>query len=171
MTLLLLSDSHGKSDRMTEAIARVRPDALLFAGDGLRDLTRVDIPCPFWTVTGNCDVSTLPLVVGDTALEARDEELISIGGIRILLMHGHRYAVKHTLTVAVSRAAELQADVLVFGHTHTPTELTLHPDNAWGIPLEKPLTVVNPGSLGDYSASFATLTVRNGVVLVGHCRL
>ena len=36
MTLLILSDSHGRPDRIEEALRRVKPDGLLFAGDGLR---------------------------------------------------------------------------------------------------------------------------------------
>ena len=168
MTLLILSDSHGKSHRIADIIARVRPDGILFAGDGVRDLAACELPCPLRAVAGNCDTSTLPIIVGGRALEVRDEELITVDGIRILLMHGHRYGVKSTLTPAVSRAASLGADVLVFGHTHAPLEMTLMPDNTWGIPLQKPLTLVNPGTLGGYPPTFATLTVRNGQILVGH---
>lgn len=168
MTLLILSDSHGKSHRIADTLARVHPDGILFAGDGLRDLAACDIPCPIWAVAGNCDTSALPVIVGGRALEAGEEELITLDGIRILLMHGHRYGVKSTLTPAVSRAASLGADVLVFGHTHAPFEMILMPDNTWGMPLQKPLILVNPGSIGGYPAFFATLTVRGGQILVGH---
>ena len=40
-----------------------------------------------------------------------------------------------------------------------------------GIPLEKPLTVFNPGTVGGgwgKDASFGTLTIRNGSYLLGH---
>lgn len=49
MNILLLSDSHGHPDRIREAAERTRPDCILFAGDGLRDLagahTAPDVRC------------------------------------------------------------------------------------------------------------------------------
>ena len=174
MTLLILSDSHGSPDRIAEAIRRVRPDGILFAGDGLRDLTYCDIPCPVWAVRGNCDWSRSPLLIGQGATapeDLRDEELFTVDGIRILLMHGHTYGVKGGLGAAVARAARVDADVLIFGHTHTPLELHLSPDGAYEYGVPKPLAVFNPGSIGDRSASFGTLTIRNGQMLFGHGEL
>ena len=43
MNILLLSDSHGHPDRIREAAERTRPDCILFAGDGLRDLAGAHI--------------------------------------------------------------------------------------------------------------------------------
>lgn len=176
MTLLILSDSHGRPDRVAEAIKRVKPDGILFAGDGLRDLAYIDLPastgaCPLWVVKGNCDWMISPVVVGDTVLEAEDEELITVEGIRILLMHGHRYGVKGGLGSAIARAVSRDADVLVFGHTHMPAELHLSPDRACDVSVKKPLTVFNPGSLGDRGASFGTLTIWDGQMLFGHGEL
>ena len=176
MTLLILSDSHGRPDRVTEAIRRVRPDGILFAGDGLRDLTYCDLPvpsgsCPLWAVKGNCDWMTAPLIIGGATMEFDDEELITVAGIRILLMHGHRHGVKGGLGTAIAHAVGRDADVLIFGHTHIPLELHLSPDRTCEISVKKPLTVFNPGSLGDRHASFGTLTVRNGQMLFGHGEL
>ena len=174
MTLLVLSDSHGRADRVAEAIRLVRPDGILFCGDGLRDLTYCDDPdllgsCPLWAVAGNCDWMSSPLFLDGSALEPEDEELITLGKIRILLMHGHKYDVKSSLLRAVYRAAEVEADLLVFGHTHVPLELHLRPDDDRSdLPVTKPLTLLNPGSLGDRNASFATVTIRNGQLLCGH---
>ena len=172
MTLLVLSDSHGRPDHVEEAIRRVRPDGILFAGDGLRDLTRVgDLPCPLWAVSGNCDWSPT-LIVNSLARDAGEEELITVEGIRILLIHGHKYGVKGNLLPATYRAMEREADVLVFGHTHTPVELRLLPhDERSLVPVQKPLTLFNPGSIGSTEASFGTITIRNGQVLCGHGNL
>lgn len=172
MTYLILSDSHGRSDRIEEAVRRVRPDGILFAGDGLRDLAHVDPPCPVWAVSGNCDWLTTPLVLRDALFEPRDEELIVLEGIRILLIHGHRYGVKGGLGAAVARAVQRDADLLVYGHTHVPVELCIRPDDSRAdFSVTKPLTVLNPGSLGDRDASFGTLTVRGGQILTGHGNL
>ena len=169
MTLLILSDSHGRPDSVEEAIRRVRPDGILFAGDGLRDLTRIgELPCPLWAVSGNCDWSS-SLILNGRSLEARDEELITVEGIRILLLHGHKYGVKGGLLPATYRAMEKEADILVFGHTHTPMELHLLPDDERSlVPVLRPLTLFNPGSIGSSEASFGTITIRGGQVLCGH---
>ena len=166
MNILIISDSHGRRDLVREVIDRTRPDAILFAGDGLRDLPDVDPRCEVHAVRGNCDFSSL---AAPASGECPEEALVILGGIRILLMHGHRYCVKSTLSIAIARAAERQADVLVFGHTHQPVELCIRPDgdSGYGACLEKPLWVCNPGSLG-YEGSFGTITVRNGQILLGH---
>lgn len=168
MTLLILSDSHGSPDRVAEAIRRVKPDGILFAGDGLRDLTHCHIPCPLWAVRGNCDWLTSPLILDGSVLEPEEEELIVLDGLRILLLHGHKYAVKGGLGTAIRHAAQQEADALIFGHTHIPLELHLSPDGDCGFTVNRPLTVFNPGSLGDRSASFGTLTIRDGRPLFGH---
>lgn len=177
MTYLILSDSHGRPDRIGEAIRRVRPDGILFAGDGLRDLSYCELPAhlgayPLWAVRGNCDWLTSPVIVGGCPLEPEDEELITLEGVRILLMHGHRYGVKGGFGSAISRAIQRSADLLIFGHTHIPLELHLSPDGRRSdFSVQKPLTVFNPGSLGDRRASFGTLTVQGGQMLLGHGEL
>ena len=176
MTLLILSDSHGRPDRITEAIRRVKPDGILFAGDGLRDLASCELPasaesCPLWAVKGNCDWLVSPLVIRNALWEVSDEELICVDGIRILLTHGNKYSVKGGLGQAIARAVSQAADVLVFGHTHTPIELHLSPEHTYDIAVTKPLTVFNPGSVGDSNPSFGTLTIRNGQLLFGHGEL
>ncbi len=177
MNILILSDSHGHRALVREAVDRVRPDALLFAGDGLRDLAAVDdLPCPLYAVCGNCDLAPppLPCVNASAAGEMEEESLFELDGIRILLMHGHRLGVKNGYMPAILHAAKVGADVLIFGHTHEPMEKCLRPDDGgFGteLGLSKPLWVFNPGSLGDRPHSFGTLTVRRGQLLFGHGRL
>ena len=170
MTLLVLSDSHGRPDLIEEAIRRVRPDGILFAGDGLRDLSRVELPCPLWAVSGNCDWLSAPLIISGSAFEPQTEELVTVEGIRILLTHGHKYGVKSGPTAAAYRALELGADILVYGHTHVPAEYRLPPSEG-GSEERKPLILFNPGSIGDRDGSFGTITIRGGVILCGHGKL
>lgn len=173
MNILILSDSHGRSDLVREVMERTRPDLLLFCGDGLRDLLYCDLPCPLFAVKGNCDLMPPPLPYADG--EVGDETLIPIDNMKLLLMHGHRYGVKGGLGAAIARAASCDADALIFGHTHQPFELILRPkeeENPHGNPLDvnlkKPLYVFNPGSLCDCPHTFGTLTLRGGVPLFGH---
>ena len=172
-TLCILSDSHGRVDALTEAIRRARPDGILFAGDGLRDLTHTDLPCPLWAVQGNCDWMSLPMIIGGSLCIPTEEELILWEGLRILLCHGHRLGVKSGLSVAAAHAAARDADVLVFGHTHVPLEQRIPAGEVvGGIPLKKDLYLFNPGSIGDgLDPTFGTLTVRDGVPLFGHGKL
>ncbi len=155
MNVLILSDSHGRPDLIEEAVTRTHPETILFAGDGVRDLKDLTLPCPLYAVRGNCD--GMAAMMSDYA----EETLLKLGGVRILLMHGHTRGVKHSLTSAVARAQIVGADILVFGHTHEALELSLRPgkDTA-GLSVARPLLVCNPGSLGYYPHTFGTLTLR-----------
>jgi len=165
MTLLVLSDSHGNPHTIREAIKRTQPDGILFAGDGLRDLSQCDISVPLWAVRGNWDTFLLPIIVDGRELSPAVEELVVIDNVRILLLHGHTVDVKHGLANAIQHAALRQADVLVYGHTHRRVEYRITPDDhAYGSLLKKPLLLFNPGSIG-YSERFGTLTIQNGQVL------
>lgn len=165
MNILVASDTHGRYERLAEAIRRARPDVLLFLGDGLRDLRIPETEgLEVRAVCGNCDWYT-----GNPVPEARLEV---IGGVRIFLTHGHRYGVKWGLEKAVAAALQNGADVLLYGHTHIPFEKTLPRGHALedGSVLQRPLLVVCPGSLGeppDGRPAFATLTVRPSGVLAG----
>ena len=173
-TLCILSDSHGHPDAIAEALRRARPDGILFAGDGLRDLSHTDTAgTPLWAVQGNCDWMTLPLLIGGSLCIPTDEELILWEGLRILLCHGHTLGVKSGLSVAAAHAASRGADVLVFGHTHAPLERHIPAgETVGGVVLEKDLYLFNPGSIGDFlEPTFGTLTVRDGVPLFGHGKL
>lgn len=176
MTLLILSDSHGHVDAISEAIRRVRPDGILFAGDGLRDLSYVSVPCPLWAVRGNCDWSLTPLIVNGQEVSTPEFVTLTPEGVKILLLHGHTVDVKSGLGRAVQRAVAMEADILVFGHTHLPLEYRITPAEAadLGIPaggMEKDLLLFNPGSIGGREGSFGTLTLRNGQALFGHGKL
>ena len=59
MKLLVVSDTHGRYDRLVRVMQMHRDaDALIFLGDGLRDLVRADAysyPFSVFAVRGNCD--------------------------------------------------------------------------------------------------------------------
>ena len=166
--ILILSDSHGRSDLVERAVSRCHPDLILFCGDGLRDLTYQPLPCPLCAVKGNCDIfpPPLPCVGGEVA----DEMLVCEGGMRMLLIHGHTYGIKHGLELAIQRASELDADALIFGHTHHRVNVTLSPGGEYPY-LKKALHLFNPGSVYESPYSFGTLTLRNGIPLFHHGEL
>ena len=120
MEYLVLSDSHGKAELIDRALAlQVRaPDAVLFLGDGIRDLRVLEYQdiC-VRPVRGNCDFYTL--FEGQSAPE---HALIEVGAYRIVMMHGHTHGVKGGMERAVAFAAQAEADVLLYGHTHLPRQ-------------------------------------------------
>lgn len=159
MKLLILSDSHGRADRL-RAVAEMHADAgaMLFLGDGLRDLPD-DLPMPVYAVRGNCDTFF-------DAADAPAERLETFAGFRVLAMHGHTREVKFTMTRAVLAAGEAGADLLCFGHTHQPAEHYLSADEA---PGGRPLYLFNPGALRD--GCFGLAELRSGGILLSHGRL
>ena len=167
MNVLVFSDSHGGRGKINEVLERQisPPDAILFLGDGLRDIDGADVGnVPVYSVCGNCDTS-----FGALFSDVFDERVIVIGGKRIFMTHGHKYHVKSVLSALFMRARELDADIVLFGHTHVPFEMTLGQDNEYGIGLCKPIHVMNPGSIGSYPYSFGNIEIdRTGRVLVSH---
>jgi putative phosphoesterase len=133
MKICIVSDSHGRTDRIEQA-ARRHPgiDLLIHAGDHADDAAIVkDLQVK--AVCGNCD--------RPGAAEA--EELIDLYGIRILVTHGHHYQVKHSLLPLLYRAQEMKAQIAVFGHSHVPL-----------IVEEQGILFINPGSLSHPRGGF-----------------
>lgn len=168
MNILVFSDSHGHPERMTEAFDKQikKPDAVIFLGDGLGDVAR----CSFgsanvYSVSGNCDYSYSFLMPP----EEPTERIFEICGKRIMLTHGHRYSVKSGLGRIVAEAVKQNVDILLFGHTHEKLELYLPAgESDFGICLEKPLYVMNPGSVGAYPSSFGCIEINPENVLISH---
>ncbi len=165
MDILVLSDSHGRRDKIAEVLERQikKPDAIIFLGDGLRDILSSDLKnIPLFSVCGNCDMSGLFF---DNNIPT--EQNIFFGEKRIFFTHGHRYGVKSTLSPLIFEAAERDADVILFGHTHTAFERTITHDNEYGIKTEKPIYMMNPGSVGTYPYSFGVINISaNGDILI-----
>ena len=163
MEFLILSDTHGRRRAVEQVMGRqVRPpDAILFLGDGLSDLGDRSDGVPVIRVRGNCDWAAGPF--GDVSEEAT----FTFEGYRFFLTHGHRYGAKSGTGGLIHVALERGADLVLYGHTHTPALETLPAGTrtASGI-LERPLWLFNPGSLAE--GSFGTLTLRPGTVLFSH---
>lgn len=145
MRVLVVSDSHGRVDRLLQAVAQTQPHYVLHLGDCQRDLEalRREFPTlPMEGVPGNCDWGSL-----DTP-----ERLIELGGVRLFLLHGHTRNVKSSPMSAMYAAREWGAQVLLFGHTHRPLV-----DN------DGTLLTLNPGAAGDpLRPTCGILTLENG---------
>lgn len=172
VTLLVLSDSHSRADRVREVIRNHRSaDTVLFLGDGLRDLDLLnpEDALRVCAVRGNCDGFS---VFSD---DLPTERLLRFGNWTVLMMHGHTHDVKSGFDRAVVYAAERGADVLVFGHTHEPIEQYL-PEGTTirGVTLTKPLHILNPGSIGKPMGdrpSFGLIDLTEKGIVLSHGHL
>ena len=130
MRVVVFSDTHGKTDRLGEAILQQpRADCFIHLGDFAGDMEEAKYDFPdkvFYYVPGNCDIAS--------PLPAEGELVLC--GKRIFYTHGHRYYVKGGYTRIIGEAVARRADILLFGHTHVPYTA-----------YENGLYIMNPGSL------------------------
>lgn len=147
MKIVVFSDSHRNTANMEEVIRREKPDLVLHLGDLCEDIDEIGRTFPLLAiqnVCGNCDGFT----------ETPDQRVLQVAGKRILMMHGHRYGVKQTFLPAVCAAKELDADILLFGHTHVA-----HCENLDG------LWILNPGSCQGGRGTYGVISLENGGML------
>jgi putative phosphoesterase len=155
MKVLVISDTHGNFPNALTAHDQAEPvDALIHLGDGCGDaeLLHSVLDIPVINVAGNCDVG----------IRAPREFLWECEGKKILLVHGDIYRVKSGLTLLEQRARELNADAVLFGHTH----IAMH-ENRSG------LMVLNPGTLikGGRFLSYAILMLESNSLSAQICEL
>ena len=108
--LLVLSDSHGARDAIKRILNKEQNnvDAVIFLGDGLRDLEQALAFFPHlrvYSVAGNCDYGALEPLDG---LAGFDQTVV-------FYTHGHMYGVKYDLdTLADAAAARGAAGQCIF---------------------------------------------------------
>lgn len=126
---------------MENVIRSVQPDMLLHLGDHFSDLARLRerIALPETVgVRGNCDAPGPP-----------ERRLLEIAGKRLLMTHGHLYGVKSGLNRLWFAGREAEADLVLFGHTHSAV-----------IDDENGITLMNPGSIGQgFPPSYGLITI------------
>ena len=114
MRALIFSDSHGSVASMTQIIDREKDiDLIIHAGDICADVETLKELYPdkkIEFVRGNNDY---------TEISVPTERLFTFGGKKIFLTHGHKYGVKVNPYKVFAAARELEADICIFGHTHS----------------------------------------------------
>lgn len=123
MRAVILSDSHGEEYGLRWLLGEIWQtsgpvDAYIHLGDGTEDFRRLeaflrahDPQAQMYAVRGNCDF----LQSG-----APDEQVIRLGGGRVLLTHGHLFRAKQTYDWLESAAVDRGCGAVLFGHTHEP---------------------------------------------------
>ena len=128
MKIGILSDTHNIKECIDKAIPYLKEcDLIIHAGDNFSDskyiynMTKVSVIA----VKGNCDFDNV-----------EDELIFDIEDKTIFLCHGDKYGVKYGLEQLEEKAKEVEANIVIFGHTHTP--LCIEKDN---------ILYINPGSV------------------------
>ena len=167
MKILVFSDSHGSPSYIRTALRQHggQADALLFLGDGVLDAVTVFSEYPdilSYTVRGNCD-SPLRLAAG--GIDAPEEEVITLGGLRFLILHGHTAGAKSGYGQMLLLAQKHGVDGILFGHTHVPKSRSV--PSPWD--PEKNVFLFNPGSVGrSQNHSYGVIHIVNGQISAGH---
>lgn len=147
MKILVISDTHGETDKAIKAIKNNQDiDLIIHLGDYFRDAQKIsDIfpGIPIEYIYGNSDfmVSDVP-----------SEKLLQYSGKKIFITHGHRYSVKWDYDKLYRKAEEMKVDVILFGHTHVADMVK-----------KEGYYLVNPGSISsprdDASESYAIINI------------
>ena len=146
---------------MKQALLR-HPDAevVFFLGDGTSDAESIlltDRARQWICVRGNCDFRSY---VNDT--EIKKLESITLMGKKIVLTHGDLYGAKYGSDGLILLAERERADIVLFGHTHSPFEKYFNVSHGG-------LYLFNPGSIGMGSApSYGVITLTDRGVLFSH---
>ena len=166
MKILVFSDCHGFPQYIRRALID-HPDAeaAVFLGDGAVDAEAVFRAFPHLArciLPGNCD-SSLSLFAHGLILP--EEAVLDFGGKRFFCLHGHTRGAKSGYGRMVLRASEVEADAILFGHTHLPIcEYTEDPGN-----LTRRILLFNPGSVGlSNNHTYGVIHVVNGVISAAH---
>lgn len=145
-TIVAFSDSHNRSlpQRFVDILNEA--DFVFFLGDGLLGVRQFLNSKNFYAVKGNCDY--LPY----------DEEIeFEIEGVKFFLTHGNKYSVKSDMLNITLKAKEVNANCVLFGHTHTASN-----------ELVEGINLINPGSITMPrmgNPTYAYITVNKGNML------
>jgi putative phosphoesterase len=140
-------------------------EVVLFLGDGLDDadeIAQTDTRRRWLAVRGNCDRSTVFLDA-----QVKKTDFLTLEGKKIVFTHGDLYGAKYGDGGLLGLAKEAGADIIVFGHTHSPRESYVELE-------DRGVYLFNPGSVGEsfpHGASFGVITLDGDSVLFSHGRI
>lgn len=155
MTILVLSDSHSALSFMRRCVEKVKPQAVIHLGDYYEDaqcLKEAYPHIPFHIVPGNCDRYRCPI-------HALELLCYDVGGVRMLMTHGHNQRVKQGLGGLLAEARRYSAQAALYGHTHQ-ADCHREEDGLW---------VLNPGSCGYFGGSAGVIETDGEKIIA--CRI
>ena len=150
--ILVLSDSHSYFDKVLKIFEKEKPDIVIGAGDGIKDIDDLSYVHPeakYYMVKGNCDYFDRT---------HNEENLFEIDNIKIFLTHRHLYGVKRSLSSIKEIGKKLNVSLIVFGHTHKPY-----------IEKDGDITLFNPGATED--GRYGIIILEKGNIELIHKQL
>ncbi len=128
MKILVVSDSHGRTEDIEFLKEKHGSEvaAMIHCGDSELEKGHEALE-GFVYVKGNCDYGQ----------DFADHQVKEVGGYRLLVTHGHLYNIGINLQRLSYKAAEEQADIVLFGHSHRPGSM-MDDDG---------ILYINPGSI------------------------
>lgn len=129
MLVAVISDTHRMNRYINLAKEIIKDaDVLIHLGDNIEDVESLEsgFKGEVYAVRGNCDYSN----------KYPKEMIIELMGKKIFFTHGDLYGVKNGLNNIYFKGRELEADIVLFGHTHEAI-----------IEKENNLILMNPGSI------------------------
>jgi uncharacterized protein len=129
MRVLIISDTHGKNERIDELWEKVgEVDLLIHLGDIADGEYLLDalFDCPKHMIRGN----------NDFFLDLPAEKMFRLGSYKVWITHGQQYYVYSGTKRLREEGKAKGADIVMFGHTHRPY-----------LAKEDGLLLLNPGSL------------------------
>lgn len=154
LRFLVFADTHGVRQPMRDLYRKYPNDGIIHLGDYIADsrwMKERTLGHPVYGVRGNCDY-------GDTGPE---EQILELGGAKILICHGHRYGVKSGMGELIARAKSLGVQAVLYGHTHAPY-----------LQEREGILVMNPGALSSLFRYYGIIEIENqqvkGVLLRQH---
>jgi hypothetical protein len=154
MKLAVFSDGHGQGQRINQVVQELADlDYIIYAGDIVGDLEEVKVSedVKIIAVRGNCDYS----------IEYPEDQLAHIGNKKIFLTHGHNYMINYGLDKLYYKAKEVEADIVVFGHSHRRYVVE-----------EDGILFFNPGSISSprdgKAPSYGIIQIRDNGIIYKH---
>lgn len=164
MKIVVMSDSHGNAEAVRKVVQH-HEDVELFIhlGDGEREMSHVLLSFPWLEeklhyLKGNCDY-------GDLVKPTQKQLALELPfGHKIFAAHGDHYRVKYGTDRIAHEARQVNADIVLFGHTHERV-----------CRYEDGLYIVNPGSIGcprdGKPPAYALISVSEKGILIGAAEL
>lgn len=172
--ILIVSDSHSKSDNVKIAIDRETPDMLIHLGDieddpeklrgwlddaarqynskldsGKSSAEEISLPVPAVFIKGNCDTYG--------SRDLKKKAVFELNHHRFYCTHGHTEGVNYGLQNLVYSAMENDCDIALYGHTHVSLDDSFE---GYG-DIGDGVRILNPGSISlprDGKRSYMVMT-------------
>lgn len=115
MLIAVIADTHKNQRSINVAKKHIKEadaDLIIHLGDCIEDVEplKEEFSGKVYAVEGNCDnLDKYP-----------KEDILEVNGKRIYFTHGDLYGVKHGLDNLRRKGKEVEADIVLFGHTHEP---------------------------------------------------